>query len=99
MRDPKPIGDLLQVLLQRYRLVDPDTWTRLRQEWDALGGHPWSGRSTPSSLKDGELVVQASSAAAVSMLRYGTESLLERLEQELGPGVVTAVRVVPPRRN
>jgi hypothetical protein len=99
MRDPKPIGDLLKVLLERYRLADPDTWTRIREEWDTLGGHPWSGRSTPMSLKSGELVVEASSAPAVSMLRYGTESLLERLSQELGPGVVVTVRVVPPRRR
>jgi hypothetical protein len=99
MRDPKPIGELLQTLMERYRLVDPDTWTRLHTEWDSMVGHPWSGRSVPLSLKGRELVVEAVSPAAVSMLRYGIGSLLERLAEELGPDVVTSVRVIPPHRR
>jgi predicted nucleic acid-binding Zn ribbon protein len=99
MRDPKPIGDLVRVLMERYRLADPDTWTRIRAEWDTLGGHPWAGRSKPRSLKDGELVVEAVTPGVVSILRYGTESLVGRLAEELGPGVVTSVRVVAPARH
>ena len=99
MREPKRIGELLQSLIEKYRLVDPDTWTRLEQDWDSMAGPPWSGRSRPRSLQDGELVVEASSAAAVSMLRYGTGALSERLAEELGTTVVTSVRVVAPRRR
>lgn len=99
MRDPKPIGELLKMLMERYRLVDPDTWTRLAAEWDTLAGPPWSGRSRPSSLQGGELVVEAVTAAAVSMLRYGAQSLLDRLGEELGPGVVVSVRIIPPARR
>ena len=99
MRDPRPIGELLQTLMDKYRLVDPDTWTRLRTEWDLMVGHPWSGRSVPFSLNNRELVVEAVSPAAVSMLRYGIGSLVERLAEELGPDVVTSVRVIPPHRR
>lgn len=99
MKDPKPIGELLRTLMERYRLVDPDTWTRLRSEWDAVAGQPWSGRTVPLSLKDGELVVEAASASAVSMLRYGVVSLIEKLESEYGSGVVTSVRIIPPSRR
>lgn len=98
MRDPKPIGELLQTLMERYRLANPDTWTRIRTEWDSVVGHPWSGRSVPTSLQNGELVVEAVSPAAVAMLRYGTTSLLERLAEEFGADVVMSVRVVSPRR-
>lgn len=99
MRDPKPIGELLDTLMKRYRLVAPDTWTRIQREWDAVVGHPWSGRSVPVSLQDAELVVEAITPGAVSMLRYGIGSLLERLGEEFGPDVVTSVRVVAPRRR
>ena len=99
LREPKPIGDLLRVLMERYRLVDPDTWTRITSDWDTVAGSPWAGRSKPSSLKGGELVVEASSPAIVSMLRYGTHSLMERLGEELGSAVVTSVRIIPPPRR
>lgn len=99
MREPRPIGELLEALIARYRLADPDTWTRLQREWDTVAGHPWSGRSTPRSLQAGELVVEAVSPPAVSMLRYGVGALVERLTEEYGDGVVTSVRVVAPRRG
>jgi hypothetical protein len=99
MRDPKQIGEVLAGLIARYRLADPDTWTRIRSEWDSVVGHPWSGRSVPLSLQDSELVVEAVTPAAVSMLRYGVSGLIERLGSEFGPDVVTSVRVVPPRRR
>ena len=99
MRDPKPIGELLDTLMKRYRLADPDTWTRLRAEWESIVGQPWSGQSVPLSLQNRELVVEALSAGAVSMLRYGIVSLLERLTEEFGREVVTSVRVVAPRRR
>lgn len=99
MKEPRPIGEVLQTLIARYRLADPDTWTRLQREWDTVTGHPWSGRSVPRSLQGGELVVEASSPPAVSMLRYGVSALIERLCEEYGDGVVTSVRVVPPRRR
>ena len=99
MRDPKPIGELLDMLMKRYRLADPDTWTRIRTEWDTVVGPPWSGRSLPVSLQNHELVVEAVNPGAVSMLRYGIVALLERLGEEYGPGVVSSVRVVPPRRR
>ena len=99
MKDPKPIGELLRTLMERYRLADPDTWSRLSANWDRVAGQPWSGRTTPLSLKAGELVVEAESAAAVSMLRYGIVSLMEKLAAEYGEGVVSSVRVIPPPRR
>ena len=45
MREPKQIGEVLAGLIARYRLADPDTWTRIRSEWDSVAGHPWSGRT------------------------------------------------------
>ena len=99
MRDPKPVGDLVRTLLERYRLADPDTWSRLQREWADLAGEPWASRSTPRSLQDGRLVVEATTASSVAVLRYGTTSLVARLVEEFGEGVVTAADVVPPRRR
>ncbi|MFP5333084.1 MAG: DUF721 domain-containing protein [Acidimicrobiia bacterium] len=99
MKDPKPIGELLRALMERYRLADPDTWSRLQSEWDTVAGQPWTERTVPLSLKGGELVVEAVTPAAVGMLRYGVTSLVEKLNAEYGEGVVTSVRVIPPTRR
>lgn len=99
MRDPKPVGDLVRTLIEQYRLADPGTWSRLESDWPTVAGEPWASRSTPRSLRDGHLVVEATSAASVAVLRYGTAALVSRLCEEFGDGVVTEASVVPPKRH
>lgn len=98
MNEPRPLGDLVRSLLTRLGLANLETWQRIQEEWEELAGDPWAGRSKPRSLQDGVLVVESSTPAGVSILKYGVASLQSSLNRELGEGVIREVRVKPPPR-
>lgn len=97
-REPSSLGDVLRGVLRRLGVADLELWRRIEGEWSELAGSPWDAHSRPASLTDGVLVVEATSPAAVSLLRYGVAGLRARLAERLGDGVVTEVVVRPPRR-
>lgn len=99
MREPAALGDLLRSLLQRLGAADAGTWRRIEEEWGDIAGDPWDRQSRPVSLHDGVLIVEAVATPAVAVLRYGITSLRRRLDQALGVGVVTEVKVRPPNRR
>jgi predicted nucleic acid-binding Zn ribbon protein len=95
----RPLSDVLASVLGRLGVGDLSVWRRLQSEWEDLAGEPWDRHARPSSLSQGTLVVEATSPAAVSILRYGTAGLVERLGERLGEGVVREIRVRPPARG
>lgn len=97
MRDPEPIRDTLERVLAALGAPRLDVWLTLQERWAEIAGPPWDGHARPISLTGGVLVVEAASAAAVSLLRYGVAGLLEHLEAAL-PGTVREVAVRPPPR-
>jgi len=98
---PAPIRDVLDEVLRRLGVGRPLDAAQLVAEWDDVAGEPWAGRSRPASLEGGELVVEAFDGAAASLLRYQVAALIDRLDERLGQGLVTAVRVrvAAPRRK
>lgn len=64
--------------------------------WDVLVGFDLAAHCVPESLRDGELVLAAESTAWATQVRLLAGTLLARLDAELGPGVVTTVRVHGP---
>lgn len=71
---------------------------RLIKEWDELAGDPWEGQTRPLGIRDGELIVETATASLVSMFRYATGSLHERLEGVIGEGVISSITVQAPPR-
>ena len=88
-----PISDLLTPFLEKLGVAAPDTAARLTTEWEALAGEPWATQTRPAGLQSGELLVDVVDAATVSLLRYRTGELLERLDEALGEGTVEVVRL------
>ena len=88
-----PIGDLLTPFLERLGMRQADTAARIVEEWGALAGDPWASSARPGALRSGELVVDVVDAATLSMLRYRTGELLERLGDSLGEGTVEVIRL------
>jgi hypothetical protein len=78
---------------------DLDVLLELQEEWDGLAGRPWAGASRVVGIERRTVVVQAFEAGSVSFLRYGEAALLEAISERFGPGVATAVRVIPPPRG
>jgi len=95
-RDPAPLSDVLKVILGRLGVGDLDQWKRIQDEWTEVAGNPWDRQSTPIALTDGVLVVEAISAAAIGVLRYGVSGLEQRLAERYGELVVREVRLRPP---
>ena len=88
-----PIADMLAPFLERLGLSRPDTAARISGEWGDLAGEPWATQARPAGLRDGQLVVDVTDAATVSLLRYRTGELLKRLDEALGEGAVEVVRL------
>ena len=90
---PSPIDEVLDRILGDIGLARPVDVAYLVEHWEEVAGPPWAERSQPVHLRDGELVVEASDGAAASLLRYQGAALVARLEDVLGQGLVTSVRV------
>jgi predicted nucleic acid-binding Zn ribbon protein len=95
-RDPQRFGALVS------RLVADRGWdatvssAAVLSRWDVVVGKEIAGRCQPESLQDGELVLAAESTAWATQLRLLVPKLMTRIQAELGPGVVTRIRVHGP---
>lgn len=95
-RDPQPFGASIR------RLVADRGWERQTAEasvltrWGHLVGAGIAEHSQPVSLRDGALVVAAESTAWATQLRLLAPRILQRLRAEVGPDVVTSLRVHGP---
>lgn len=94
--DPQPFGALIG------RLIDDRGWAKQTAEaavlgrWEHLVGDGIAGHCQPVSLRDGELVVAAESTAWATQLRMLAPRILARLRAEVGPEIVTSIRVHGP---
>ncbi len=97
-RDPQLVASSLS------RLVEDHGWAldlRIRSvfaRWEELVGEEVAAHATPEAFDDGRLVVRAGSTAWATQLRLLAPTLLRRLAEELGPGIVTVVEVLGPHR-
>lgn len=95
-RDPQLLGSSLS------RLVADHGWEldlRIRSlfaRWEELVGAEVAEHSTPESFAEGRLVVRAHSTAWGTQLRLLAPTLLRRLAEEVGDGVVTVIDVLGP---
>lgn len=97
--DLESFADGLDDVFRRLGLSNPRLQADLAAEWDQLVGSPWKGRSRPVVVRGTALIVEATSASIVTLLRYGEASLLEVLATRFGAGQITSVEVVPPARR
>lgn len=64
--------------------------------WPAIVGPELAAHCQPLSFDRGELVVQADSTAWATQLRLLAPTLVRRLNEDLGAGTVSAVKVLGP---
>ena len=87
------IGDMLTPFLERLGMGQPDAAARIVEEWEVIAGDPWASAARPGALRGGELVVEVVDAPTLSVLRYRTGELLERLHESLGEEAVEVIRL------
>ncbi|NMO90257.1 DciA family protein [Actinomycetospora sp. TBRC 11914] len=95
-RDPQTLGRLASRLSTQRgwapRLANGSVFGR----WAELVGPEVAEHATPTTLRDGELTVQADSTAWATQLRLLQRQLLARIAAGLGDGVVVRMRIHGP---
>lgn len=95
-RDPAALGDAVQELVR-----DRD-WTRtliaagLLPRWEQIVGPHIAGHCRPERLEAGELTCVAESTAWATQLRLMSPQLLARIAADVGPDIVSRLRVRGP---
>lgn len=70
---------------------------RVMDDWEEVAPAPWTHGAEPLVVLGGELIVRATSAHGVRLLRYAVGELLEALHRRYGTETIAEIRVVAPR--
>ncbi|WP_462418740.1 DciA family protein [Kytococcus sp. Marseille-QA3725] len=95
-RDPQTLGSEFTRMIEDRGWGDELKVGRVMGDWVGIVGADVAGHSLPESFEDGCLVVRAESSTWATQLTMLTSTLQRRLDEELGFGVVTRVRVIGP---
>ena len=95
-RDPQRLGGVLDGLLSERGWQRPVTEARIFADWTGLVGEDIARHCAPISLREGELRVAAETTAWATQLRMMASTMLARLADELGAGVVTRLVITGP---
>lgn len=95
-RDPMLVGDTLARLAAERGWSEPLSVGGVVGRWREVVGEEIAEHCTPETFEDGLLVVRADSTTWATSLRLLAPRLLARLAEEVGPDVVTEVRVLGP---
>ncbi|ADD39728.1 DUF721 domain-containing protein [Stackebrandtia nassauensis] len=95
-RDPQPLGEVLGKLIKDRGWRDPAAKAGLFANWPQIVGPEIAEHCRPVSCADGELIIEAESAAWATQLRLFKTQILARLASHSGPQVVTRLRIQGP---
>lgn len=98
VRDPVSAGDALADLLAERGWEEQSAVAAVVGRWPELVGAELAGHVVPESFDPGEglLVLRADSTTWASAVRAQLGALIERVREDVGPGVVRSVRVLGP---
>lgn len=95
-RDPQLLSDVVGRLLQAKGWRAEVSVGGVIGRWREVVGDDIADHCTPETFEDKVLVVRASSTAWATQVRLLTPTLLRRLGEEVGDGVVDDVKVLGP---
>lgn len=95
-RDPQPFGSLVRGLVADRGWETTAASATVLSSWDRIVGPELASRCQPVSLRAGELTLAAESTAWAMQLRSMLPTLMTRIRGELGPAVVTRIRIHGP---
>ncbi len=91
---PRKLADSLPGVTRRIGGPDGAAFVTLVAGWAEIVGPAVATHSRPLRLSDGNLVIAVDQAGWVTELTYLEATLRRRLDDAVGTGVVTAVKVV-----
>ncbi len=83
------IGKLISPFLERLGIDSSVRLQRIRQEWSDIFNEPLSSHMWPSSLKDGELLINVDSPVWLQQISFFKDEIIRKL----GPSGVKGVRL------
>lgn len=95
-RDPQLLGPTLDRLVVERGWETDKAVGDVMGRWPAIVGPQLAEHAAPVAFDDGELVLRADSTAWATQIRLLAPTLLARLADDLGAGVVTTVTVRGP---
>lgn len=95
-RDPSALGDQMERMLsERGWKVDVAAGSVLAK-WPEIVGDEVAAHAQATGFEDGVLTVRADSTAWRTQLGYMTSTILGRIEETIGPNIVTELRFLGP---
>ncbi|MCK9522419.1 MAG: DUF721 domain-containing protein [Proteobacteria bacterium] len=91
---PLPIADITSIQVQSLYRGNPEVHPRLWTRWTHIAGEQLAQRTFPLKLQKGLLFVGVSSSTWMQQISFLRDELLQRIAQEVGPGVVTEIRLM-----
>ncbi len=91
---PRRLSDSLPGVTRRIGGADGPAFVTLVSGWAGIVGPAVAGHSRPLRLRDGTLTIGVDQAGWVTELTYLEATLRGRLDEAVGTGVITAVKVV-----
>jgi len=95
-RDPQPFGRMISRLLTERAWTTPVAVGGVMGRWDQIVGDEVAAHCRPETFEDHVLTVRTDSTAWATQVRLLAPSVLARLSDELGSGVVTRLVVKGP---
>jgi predicted nucleic acid-binding Zn ribbon protein len=96
-RDPQPLSTALERLVEEQGWQDQSAVAVLMGEWDQIVGRDIAEHVRPVSFSEGELSLEADSTAWATQLRLLLPQVHRAVDERVGTGVVTAIRVRGPQ--
>lgn len=95
-RDPKAIGEVIGRLSKTRGWSTQVAVGSVLGRWTQIVGEEIASHCKPESFEDTVVVVRCDSTSWATQLRLLSHELLKRFDAELGPGIVTVIRVLGP---
>ena len=92
-QEPQPIGATLDQVATRLGAGSALGLGALYDRWDEIVGAPAAAHARPAGLRAGRLVVEVDHPAWVTSLAHLESTVLRRVSEVAGPGLVTGIEL------
>ncbi len=92
-KDEKPLGELIDKMLELYKLKGKMRETDLVASWETMMGRTIAKHTTKIYMKEGVLHVHLDSSTLRQELGYARSRMIELVNRHLGSGTITDVQL------
>jgi predicted nucleic acid-binding Zn ribbon protein len=91
-KEAKPIGELVNQVLEKYRREADQDITKLWDLWEDTVGDPIADNTRPAAFKGKILIVYVSSSTWMQQLQFLKKDMIEKINNTLGEDLVEEIK-------